>query len=104
MVSFGAEVCPECGGELRFFDKVRRIYWTKRKKVKQSTIRRFKCTKCKKIHREIPDYIIPYKRYESEIIFGVLEGFITPETLGFEDYPCETTMFRWKSQNKHFLL
>ena len=27
---------------------------------------------------------------------GVLEGLITCETLGFEDYPCEMTMIRWR--------
>lgn len=26
----------------------------------------------------------------------VLEGLITCETLGFEDYPCEMTMIRWR--------
>lgn len=38
------------------------------------------------MHRELPDFIFPYKQYEAEIIIGVLEGFITCETLGFEDY------------------
>ena len=32
------------------------------------------------------------------MIRGVLEGLITSDTLGFEDYPCEATMANWRSQ------
>ena len=39
-----------------------------------------------------------------EVIIGVLEGLITCETLGFEDFPCEMTMFRWLSQKAQLLL
>ena len=46
----------------------------------------------------LPDYILPYKHYESEIIFGVLEGLIDLDTYGYEDYPCETTMNRWRAE------
>ena len=59
-------------------------------------IRRFRCQKCGAVHRELPNFIFPYKQYDAEIIIGVLEGLITCETLGFEDYPCEMTMFRWR--------
>lgn len=53
---------------------------------------------CGSVHREIPEFIFPFKRYESEVIYGVIEGFITPDILGYEDYPCEQTMIRWKTQ------
>ena len=52
------------------------------------------CT-ARSVGRFIENFIFPYKQYESEIIRGVLEGLITCETLGFEDYPCEMTMLRW---------
>ena len=58
-------------------------------------IRRLKCRRCERIHRELPRNVKPYKHYESDIIEGVQEGLITPDTIGFEDYPCETTMHRW---------
>lgn len=61
---------------------------------------RYKCIECGKIHRHLPDYILPYKQYESEIIRGVVEGIITSETLGYEDYPCEMTMIRWKTEHE----
>ena len=59
---------------------------------------RYKCPKCKTIHRDLPEYLYPFKHYEADIIDGVVEGLIGPETLGFEDYPCEETMKRWKKQ------
>ena len=55
------------------------------------------------LHRELPSSIIPYKEYESEIIIGVIEGLITPETLGYEDYPCEMTMNRWINEKNRLL-
>lgn len=51
-----------------------------------------------------PRFIYPYKQYESEIITGVIEGLITCETFGYEDYPCEMTMIRWKAHKSQLLL
>lgn len=65
-------------------------------------IRRLRCRECGMVHRELPEFIFPYKQYEAEIIIGVIEGFITCETLGFEDYPCEMTMIRWRTQKVQF--
>lgn len=104
MVSCNITVCPDCGGILKYYDTVSRIVRTKRRETNQVKIRRLRCSKCGEVHREIPDYIFPHKQYETEVIRGVLEGFITPETIGFEDYPCEITMLRWKSQNLQLLL
>ena len=50
------------------------------------------------------NFCSPYKQYEAEVIIGVLEGLITCETLGFEDFPCEMTMLRWLSQKAQLLL
>ena len=105
MINFAELVCPDCGGRLRYYDHVQRIVRTKGRKTKQVKIRRLQCGKCGRIHRELPEYIFPHKQYEAEIILGVLEGFITSDTIGFEDYPCEATMLRWiAARNKHLLL
>ena len=37
-------------------------------------IRRLKCLHCNKIHHELPDFIVPYKRYSSDLISNVIEG------------------------------
>ncbi len=98
MVTNNESTCPYCGGKLKYYDNVKRIVRTKIRKTKWVKIRRLKCSNCYSIHRELPDCIYPYKQYDAEIIRGVLEGFITCETIGFEDYPCEATMKEWKSK------
>lgn len=97
MISYNELNCPKCGRELKYYDKVKRIVRTRYGHSFSIKIRRLKCLGCGCIHREIPNDIVPYKHYEYEIILGVLEGLITSDTLGFEDYPCEMTMNRWKT-------
>lgn len=104
MVTNDELICPDCGGHLKYYDKVQRMVRTKGRHTKWIKIRRMRCTQCGELHRELPSYLFPYKQYESEIIKGVLEGFITCETFGYEDYPCEMTMFRWRTQEMHLLL
>jgi hypothetical protein len=104
MVSDKESNCPHCGGNLKYYDKVERVVRTKMRNSRRIKIRRLRCGKCGHLHRELPDYIFPYKQYEAEIIRGVLEGFITPETIGYEDYPCEMTMIRWVAQKTQLLL
>lgn len=90
--------CPDCGGYLKYYDKVSRIVRTIGGEKRWIKVKRFRCVDCHKLHRELPDFIFPYKQYDGTIIKGVLEGSITSETLGFEDYPCEMTMHRWASR------
>lgn len=99
MVNDGILKCPDCGGNLRYYDKVTRVVRTKRRQTDWVELRRMRCDRCGKVHREIPDYILPYKQYEADLIQGVMEGLITTDTYGYEDYPCEITMIRWRSQN-----
>ena len=87
--------CPDCGGYLKYYDKVSRIVRTEGGKKRWIKLKRFKCKICNRLHRELPDYIFPYKQYDGTIIKRVLDGSIGPDTLGFEDYPCEATMLRW---------
>lgn len=104
MISDNELTCPYCGGNLKYYDNVKRLVRTKGRASKRVKIRRLKCMKCGAMHRELPDYILPYKQYEAEVIMGVLEGLITCETLGYEDYPCEMTMLRWLSRKQQLLL
>lgn len=95
MIAYGVSKCPECGGELRYYDTVKRMVKIEGGEKVYFTLRRFRCLNCRKVHRELPDYIVPYKQYAADIINGVIAGSITPDTIGFEDYPCEMTMNRW---------
>lgn len=98
MVSMDVTTCPKCGGELKYYGKVPRIVRTKNRSTSWVKIRRLRCEKCGSFHRELPDFLLPFKQYEAEVIRGVAEGLITYETLGFEDYPCEMTMLRWVAE------
>lgn len=89
-------VCSKCGRETRYYDMVKRIVRSN-KGIKKVKVPRYICLNCGEIHRLLPECIFPYKQYDVEIIKGVLEGFITCETYGYEDYPCEMTMIRWKN-------
>lgn len=95
MVTTDVSICPKCGGSLKYYDRVQRIVRTKARKTWRIPLRRLRCMRCRALHRELPELIFPYKQYEAEVIIGVLEGLITCETIGYEDYPCEMTMMRW---------
>lgn len=96
MISNKESGCPRCGGQLKYYDSVTRTVRTKYGLKNEVNIKRFRCIKCSSMHRQLPDFIFPYKQYEADIIVGVVEGLITCETLGYEDYPCEMTMARWR--------
>ena len=96
----GNGICEICGQTLEYYDSVPRTVRFKERRTESVKVPRFRCRRCGCIHRRLPDYILPYKQYEMEIIKGVLEGLITPDTMGYEDYPCETTMVRWRASQK----
>lgn len=98
MVKLGMDSCPKCGGVLLYYDRVKRVIRGKYGKKSCIYLKRLKCQKCHSVHRAIPKDLYSYKQYEAEIINGVLNGYITIFTLGFEDYPCEATMFRWLAE------
>lgn len=97
-IANNASKCPNCGGTLKYYDKVRRIVRTKGGYKRQFKVRRFRCVVCYKIYRELPRFVMPYKQYSTKIIQAVVNGKITSDTKGFEDYPCEMTMKRWKQK------
>ena len=88
--------CEKCSGEMKYRDKVKRWVRTGDGERYQIDIPRYRCPECGTIRRELPDGLMRFKQYETGIIFGVVDGAITVETEGFEDFPCEMTMKRWK--------
>lgn len=93
-------MCPKCGGEIQRYGKVRRKVLTKYRNSKWITVQRYRCKSCGHVWRDLPDDILPYKQYEREMIEGVREGLIDSDILGFEEYPCEMTMRRWRGTQK----
>ena len=68
MISDNQSICPKCGGQLKYYDHVQRLVRTKFGNKKWVAIRRLRCCKCHAVHRELPDFIFPYKQYEADII------------------------------------
>ena len=63
---------------------------------KTFSLRRMRCVRCKRLHIELPDILVPNKHYAAELIENVVDGVSTPDDLSTENYPCERTMQRWK--------
>ena len=87
--------CPVCGEPLVYRDSCERGMLLEGHERRTYLIRRLKCHKCRKLHRELPDFLAPFKQYAVEIISGVLDGIVTSEDEDSVEYPCEKTMFRW---------
>ena len=94
-------LCEKCKCEIEYYDTVQRTILKANHEKQYIKIKRYRCPRCGSIHRILPDNVLPYKQYDAEIIEGVKEGLIDSTTLGYEDYPSEMTMKRWrKPKNK----
>lgn len=91
-------ICEKCGTILIYYDRTSRIVRKKNRHTTLLYIPRYRCKTCNIVRRIIPENLYSYKQYDSEIIKGVIYGYITPDTIGYEDYPCESTMIRWKKE------
>ena len=88
--------CPVCGEPLSYRDSCERTMRLEGGERRKFLIRRLKCSSCGRLHRELPDCLAPYKHYASEVISGVLDGIVSPDDEDSTDYPCETTLHRWR--------
>ena len=68
-------VCPICASELTKKGRRQRKSLTQEGLWRIFSIRRLKCCKCKKTHHELPDCIVPYKRYGTHAIENIVMGF-----------------------------
>jgi hypothetical protein len=53
-------------------------------------IRRLRCKGCQRVHHELPDLLVPYKRYEAECLESVLTQGQTSDVAADE-----STLYRW---------
>lgn len=88
--------CSKCGAGTIYYDTVKRTVRTTYGKTYKTCVKRYICTKCRFIHRELPDYLVPYKQYEKPIIDGFILGNLSSDMLEYEDYPCSLTIQNWK--------
>ncbi len=94
--------CPCCGGSLHVIGSRRRKYINGLGHEIILIIRRLCCTQCKRIHHELPDILIPYKRYGRASIEAVITGDAAL-TVSAD----ESTLGRWRNwfsaMQNHFL-
>jgi hypothetical protein len=70
--SVGSKFCPCCLGELTVKGSRPRVWYQSSGERSKLIIRRLYCETCKKIHHELPDFLVPYKRYDAESIEGIV--------------------------------
>ena len=84
--------CPCCDGELTVAGSRPRVWYKGNGDRAKLIIRRLRCKPCGRMHHELPDLLIPYKRYDAESIEGVLAKPATGDVAADE-----STIFRWRS-------
>jgi len=85
--------CPDCGILLTGYDKRPRKVIDCAGVVQWYLLRRLRCNDCKKIHIEIPDFIIAYKQYNARTINDIVKGVS-------ESCPADnSTIWRWRREN-----
>lgn len=68
-------ICPVCAADtLRVIGSRNRRAFDSKGETLIIVIRRLRCLNCQKIHHELPDILVPYKRYLSKCIEAVIEG------------------------------
>jgi len=84
--------CPCCMGVLEVIGSRQRVWYKSCGKRDKLMIRRLYCEQCQRIHHELPDILVPYRRYDAESIEGVVS-----EPARKDVAADESTLFRWRS-------
>lgn len=83
-------ICPVCEHDLFVVGSRRRFGRKPTGERVTYIIRRLRCLGCERIHHELPDLLIPYKRYESVCFESVLSNELTSDVAADE-----STLYRW---------
>lgn len=62
------------------------------------SIRRLRCVHCRRVHHELPDILIPYKRYGSDSIEAVITSGKSVAVSADE-----STLYRWEGWFNHLI-
>ena len=84
--------CPCCSGVLKVIGSRKRKSVSDSGNIKILVVRRLRCIVCNRIHHELPDILVPYKRYDRKSIETVLDGQ-QPLTVAVD----ECTIIRWRT-------
>ena len=81
--SESAVYCPDCGMKLLFHGTCKRKV-REQEKTRCYVLRVLFCKSCKRTHRELPDFIVGYKRYSRDELCEIV--------MNEESYSCEDSM------------
>jgi len=84
--------CPCCGGDLKVIGSRHRGCIKDTGEKMDLIIRRLNCVNCHRIHHELPDILVPYKRHRRESLEAVLS-----EDIKLTVPADESTIIRWRS-------
>lgn len=84
--------CPCCQGTLRVIGSHPRTWIRESGQKAKIIIRRMRCQNCSRIHHELPDLLVPYRRHEFTSIEKALED---PKAAGVA--ADESTLSRWRN-------
>jgi len=84
---------PCCGEVLKIIGSRRRKVVGEDGEQRVLVLRRLRCSNCRKVHHELPDCVVPYKRYES----GCVEQVVSESSETLTVAADEATVRRWKN-------
>ena len=90
-------LCPTCKkGILHCREYCRRIVRYEGGDSEWIFIPRHQCDnpQCRRLHRMLPDFLVPFRHYHEEVIMEALDDRITPSES--DDFPSLKTVIRWK--------
>lgn len=85
--------CPTCAAIMMGYDTRKRKSIDGSGQSRTLLLRRLRCPLCGVLHLEMPDFLLPHKHYDREVINLVLNG--DSSTCPADD----STILRWKRQN-----
>lgn len=84
--------CPDCGGEVKYYDTVNRRVLKEGREAYYISVPRYRCKTCHKIHR-VSDEIVPFKHYAKSVIEKT-------KMREYDIYPSEMTRWRWSQEKQ----
>lgn len=104
MISNNTSTCQDCGGKLKYYDKVRRIVRTKGRVSKWVNVPRYQCSECGCIRRIISGWLpigkatrngqLVTKIEDMNSKYGRINFYISPKRL------YEETGYVWKGEKR----
>ena len=95
-------VCPKCDKTMAYRDTCDRHGLNADAICQWYVLRRFKCVDCNNIHREIPDFLFPYKHYEADVIQAAIDG--NKDGIAADESTIRNWRNQWYSQETHIRL